>query len=82
MQFKKILRRVFHRDSTPEWIHDEIEKRQRQSALREFFARRGVEWPRQTRSQGSDKNNSRLTHTKTRFVVKLNNLYPDLSEFY
>jgi hypothetical protein len=59
----RFIRRVFKKDHTPDLVDEEIEKRQRQAALKAFFARRGVEWPR------------------PRYRVKLNNLYPDLTEF-
>jgi hypothetical protein len=85
MGLRKLLRTLkkffFKRDSTPERVHREIEKRQWETALNEFFARRGVEWPRIIVKSNNIVTASQLKPSQP-WKVKLNNLYPDLSEFY
>ena len=52
----------------------ETEKRQRERALKAFFARRGVQWPRQ-------KKNNREIQKVNHLGVLMKDLYPDLSVF-
>ena len=84
---RRVLRAVMRKDNTPSWFTQESEKRAREEALKAFFARRGVSWPRRRPQLNNmvgllPKVENRSTPRINNLGVRMGNLYPDLSEFY